>query len=288
MSCLMVAHFTKGGYHMRYDANRIIEDADPFEVVQATNIEWQKKGKNVFIRCPGHLNRIGKEDQHVNNAWLTKHGYFCSVCGVAVNTVSMVMEARNCTYREALEFVADLNGGRELYVDKDSTTNFQTDKIFAPYGTYDYSKKQDKKCKMLPWNLQDEIGLNIGSNKSFYPIFCYTDKPEENAEKTGRIDIEGNIEYEWLVMDRTKKMSLADLYKDDYEAYLWLITSKCEERLEIINDCLKHFSSQTNEFCVNMKYVLTQKADFVKNIYEEHAKELERIQQKDKKKLKAS
>ena len=38
---------------MRYDANRIIEDADPFEVVQATNIEWQKKGKNVFIRCPG-------------------------------------------------------------------------------------------------------------------------------------------------------------------------------------------------------------------------------------------
>ena len=273
---------------MRYDANRIIEDADPFEVVQATNIEWQKKGKNVFIRCPGHLNRIGKEDQHVNNAWLTKHGYFCGVCGVAVNTVSMVMEARNCTYREALEFVADLNGGRELYVDKDSTTNFQTDKIFAPYGTYDYSKKQDKKCKMLPWNLQDEIGLNIGSNKSFYPIFCYTDKPEENAEKTGRIDIDGNIEYEWLVMDRTKKMSLADLYKDDYEAYLWLITSKCEERLEIINDCLKHFSSQTNEFCVNMKYVLTQKADFVKNIYEEHAKELERIQQKDKKKLKAS
>ena len=24
-----------------------------------------KKGKNIFIRCPGHLNRIGKEDQHV-------------------------------------------------------------------------------------------------------------------------------------------------------------------------------------------------------------------------------
>ena len=38
---------------MRYDANRIIEDADPFEVVQATNIEWQKKGKNVLSVARG-------------------------------------------------------------------------------------------------------------------------------------------------------------------------------------------------------------------------------------------
>lgn len=67
---------------------------------------------------------------------------------------------------------------------------------------------------MLPWNLQDEIGLNIGSNKKFLPYFSVIQiNQKKMLKKQGELTLMARpLNDEWLIMDRTKKMSLAGLY----------------------------------------------------------------------------
>lgn len=269
------SHFGERRFFMRYDADRIIEDADPLEVVSALGMDSQKRGKNVFIRCPGHLSRMGHIDEHMSNAWLTRNGYYCSSCGKAVSVIEMVMEVKGCSYWEALAFVADLNGGRELYVDKSSVSKYD----YSHSGTKQMVPQ--KKVMPLKREMQEMIGL-LGATsfeKCFCPIFVYPNEPEETAKKHGRMNADGSIDYEWLVLDRTKRMSLVMLYEEDYEAYLWLIKEKCGERLEIIKDILSEVGESKEEVWINISYVLRKMQKQINAEKKECEEELDRIKE---------
>lgn len=261
---------------MRYDVDRIIEDSDSYEVAQAIGIECVRKGKNVFIPCPGHLMRKGRIDTHIGNARLTRNGYYCESCGKAVSTVGMVMEVKNIGYREAIEFVGDLNGGKEMYETHDSEWEKYNHEY--QYKTNKKAQKTKKKLPLIGWKNQKEIALEPDYDKSFYPIFCYLSKPKETAQKHGRLNADGDVDYEWLVVDKTKRISIATLYQEDYEAYLYLVASKSGEMLTRINDVLAYFKNSQTDFCANMVYVLTQKRDVCTEILMQHIEALVELQ----------
>ena len=73
---------------MYYDIQAIANNCDTEVVANAIGMEVSK-GK---IRCPGHLDRLGKYDNRISNAVLTKNGYHCFACGCSVNVFNMVME----------------------------------------------------------------------------------------------------------------------------------------------------------------------------------------------------
>ena len=130
---------------MWYDADKIIRESNSLNVAKALGMEIRKRGKVYNIFCPGHKMRSHKEDRHMGNAYLTPHGYKCEACGVCVNTVKMAMEVAGFNYKEALEFVADVNGGREFYYDEEKNKdNYSYDKK----KKYDENKKDRKSTRL--------------------------------------------------------------------------------------------------------------------------------------------
>ena len=58
----------------------LLEEADAREVAEYIGMDVQKRGANYFVLCPGHSNRLGKEDSTIGNCVLYKNGYKCFAC----------------------------------------------------------------------------------------------------------------------------------------------------------------------------------------------------------------
>lgn len=248
-----------------YDSNRIIEDARPIDVARALGIETKNMGRNTFILCPGHLQRKGRPDRHFGNARLTPHGYVCESCGKTVSVIGMTMEVLNCSYPEALEFVAELNGGKEQYLSPESAPD-NIRKFCMKDGNPDLSLE---KIRPLGYEQLKQIGLNpeYPSNLVFngfrYPISFFDYVPEFIGSNRGAyayLDKDNDWKYNWIECDESKEkeMSLGALYRENYEAYLCMIVRKCLEKVDEINFLLDIFSDDNNgnEFVSNLNYTL--------------------------------
>lgn len=88
----------------------LIELTDIETVADYISLDVVKKRSRLYIRCPGHLSRLGKPDLNIGNAYLKNGGYVCHACGVFVNTHDMVMEVMDCSYDEAYEIMAQAMG----------------------------------------------------------------------------------------------------------------------------------------------------------------------------------
>ena len=262
-----------------YDKDRILEDSNALLVAQALHMQVVKKGKNHFIPCPGHLARKGHIDHNIGNAYLTQRGYYCSSCGEFVNNIKMVMEVENFSYSEALEFVADVNGGKEFYIDEARTQeanqwneSSDTDSVKAEA---EMSRKRNQ-IKMITWQEQQLIGLAPCSYESqYFPIQVYFEKPKEETMLFSKFS--GNTETwkkEWIVSDRSQGMSLAKLYNEDYEAYLWLVVEKCSGVLKILKEAEEPLSKSCHEFSVNLYYIFRKQRKEIEKILKKHQKAL--------------
>lgn len=103
------------GKFRQLDLKELSKDTNPLEVCKALGVKVYPKGQRNFILCPGHVKRLGKKDMNPTNAVLTERGYHCFACGVNVSTADMIREITGCSLYEAFEFMANLNGGEELY-----------------------------------------------------------------------------------------------------------------------------------------------------------------------------
>lgn len=100
---------------MGIDIQRLKDAADSYTVAQFIGMEIIDKGKYKYIRCPGHLNRLGKEDKKISNAILTDYGYHCFACSCGVSVFNMVQEFLDCDFGTALRTVAEAMGGADIY-----------------------------------------------------------------------------------------------------------------------------------------------------------------------------
>lgn len=101
------------------DLQRLMDDADAATVAEYIGMTLQRKGKHTLIRCPGHFERTGKEDIHIGNCVLTRHGYHCFSCNTTAGVQQMVMEYTGCGKGQAFEIIAEAMGGKFLYEDAD-------------------------------------------------------------------------------------------------------------------------------------------------------------------------
>ena len=99
----------------KLNLKELSRDTSSVDVARALGLKIYPKGRRNFICCPGHEMRLGKKDLNPTNAILTDYGYYCFACGVSVSTANMIVEVTGCSLHKAFEFMADLNGGTELY-----------------------------------------------------------------------------------------------------------------------------------------------------------------------------
>jgi hypothetical protein len=102
---------------MRIDKDTLLAEANAIEVAEYIGMTVVKKGANHFTLCPGHKNRIGKEDVNIGNCVLYENGYRCLACDPTKthDVFDMVMEFTGCTFPEALATVAEIYGGASLF-----------------------------------------------------------------------------------------------------------------------------------------------------------------------------
>ena len=164
-----------------YDKDRIINDSDGLTVARALGLKLNKAGKTYQLLCPGHIDRYGKPDRSFGNAWITKHGYYCAACNTAVNTVNMVIEASGLSYKEALEFVAELNGGKEYYIDEEKTKEFSRPASYSENKKETSSKLSDMP-KCISWREMKILGFSPLYDNFKYPLASFENNPEWLSE----------------------------------------------------------------------------------------------------------
>ena len=79
-------------------------------LVEFLGIDHEIKGSYTYIKCPGHLKRVGKVDNNFGNCILTEKGYHCFACkgGTTVGLIDMVQELQDCehlisTYKQSVQ-----------------------------------------------------------------------------------------------------------------------------------------------------------------------------------------
>ena len=93
----------------------LVDNADSLSVATYIGMEVQRGRR---IRCPGHMKRLGKEDNHIGNAVLTPKGYHCFACDITVGMIDMVQEFLGCGKLEAMKCIAESMGqSLEEYTD---------------------------------------------------------------------------------------------------------------------------------------------------------------------------
>ena len=102
------------------DRQKLLNEVDTLVVANYIGMEIKHRGKNNYIRCPGHIYRLGKEDKKISYAILTPHGYHCYSCNATVNVFDMVKEFLHCDFSTAIKTVADAMGGESNYAVKHS------------------------------------------------------------------------------------------------------------------------------------------------------------------------
>lgn len=236
-----------------FDKDKIMRDADPYQIALSIGMETKKKGKYVFIRCPGHAKRLGHEDAHMGNAYLTRKGYYCHSCGKAVDAITMVMEYLGCDYAEALSTIADINGNREMYYD-DEKMDYNTNK-----------KAKKEKMKHPPMISHEEqllIGLCPKYERTKIPI-SFSSYGKDGYERYDIKSCTGYLKYSTNPEDR---MNLSSLYKEDYDMYRCLIARKCLEAIDKYENTIKLLPEYgklfpalaTADMQIGLQYVLTQ------------------------------
>ena len=212
-----------------YDGEKIIEDADAYTVAEFLNMETLRRGKNIQIKCPGHLKRLGKIDTNFGSCMLTEKGYRCFACGVTISMVQMVCEYANVDTNEAFGIIGDALGGREQYIKNGKATD----------GHYET-------VRILP--AADLEILNISPSVSFDSIF-FMDKSKEYI-KTCDFSVKPdqyNLEADYYLATKNCTISLKSLLNDCPKLYYTLIKNKACEGMERYQKAIDEICNRQHE-----------------------------------------
>ncbi len=258
----------------KYDRDRIIAESSGLAVASALGVPMKRSGSHYFVPCPVHLKNLGKEDKKLGNCWITKHGCRCAACDENVSVIEWTMQVRACSFVEALEFVADVNGGRQNYIIEDDRSRAKTkESTVGDKKTGSSPSPKSILPKPLTWEEQKVLGLTPGFGGDFYPVAKFSRDPEELKKDKPLIahyekivtrtlalsEFDDRDKKVWEDLDETSKKALADRQKEKFKAlyeaecdvkksYLTL-SSKQQAHLkrEILADNLKEYVHEISE-----------------------------------------
>jgi hypothetical protein len=210
---------------VKSNAKRINKDilraeANCIEVAKYIGIEVVTRGINNFMLCPGHTNRLGRPDTALGNCVVYEDGYVCFACNPNKkhDVFTMVMEHTNCSFAEALNIVAEIYGGADIY----KTTYVKEEKLAL--------STDDLKMLGIKPNIKLFSPIN-GSYRHF--------EPEEGSyiEKTNN---------EYLVSETPSSYSLIAFKRDNETAFNHLIMEKAKCAYMKYTKALSDYSTRTS------------------------------------------
>ena len=239
---------------MYYDIQAIANNCDTEVVANAIGMEVSK-GK---IRCPGHLDRLGKYDNRIGNAVLTKNGYHCFACGCSVSVFNMVMEhyknylGTEISFYDAVQIVAETCGGKEFYQMDDEKIQ-EKDKKKKEITSFILSQ-EELKCIGIVTNIDAKEVKN--SNDNFIENLCM------GQEKRYYFDTETMQDEAEFIQFRHNPYSIYSFYKDNKEACLEVFYSKINDKNDEILLLLKNI----DEYNFNSRYFSKMKEDDIEEL----------------------
>lgn len=185
--------------NVRIDKDILAAEANCIEVARYIGMEVVHRGSNFFIRCPGHIKRLGKPDTSISNCVVYPDGYICFACDPTKkhDVFEMVQEFTGCSFVEALKTVASLYGGEEAY-----HTNAKVEKL-----------------SLTTEDLQ-LIGL-----KPSVKLCCPINGSKQHFEPPEGTFIEKKLD-EYLLETAPSSISLLNFKKDNEGAFNYLIKER--------------------------------------------------------------
>lgn len=201
----------------------LIASIDAYSVARYIGMDVISKGSYNFIHCPGHINRLGKQDTHASNCVLTAKGYHCFGCDKTVNMIDMVMEYLGVPFKDAIKIIAEAAGGAEL---------------FRSSGNYEFQPKLPLTAEEL-----NAIGLLPSTNCSNFVDRVHV-MPDEYDYAKDQYVIDGE---DILKVDKSvPNLSLLELYKKHKEIYELTIINAAKKAITEYNKAIEDFASRSS------------------------------------------
>ena len=230
---------------MRYDWKKMKEAADAYDVAVALGyrdgIDMRRTGNRITIKCPAHERVLGKQDRHLGSCYLTKDGCKCYSCGAFDNVYKMVMDVNNCSFGEAVDFVADTIPDADVYVIEDDEDFSYEERLLRQ------QKAQEREFeKALGFDDKDQVKILVtvtsdeDTVSSYESLGLFAERasrffnttPIEVEEPHDEEDDDYEVfEYDPFVIYSIEQYGLNELKAEDPVMYAELITSRRTEKM---------------------------------------------------------
>lgn len=220
---------------IRYKLDEIKDCADISVVAESIGLQMKRRGARYSILCPNPEHN----DKHFGNCVLTPKGFKCYSCGAYGDVFDLVRLALNVSKQEAYGIVADICGGRDNFIIKQSN-----------------QEKSKKPFVKLPdRELLEFIGLHQGSADRYSPMSVYMCKRildplepyEPNPGESVRFEPGKTPEEDCKVIyQRISSNPLQELANEEPAIFRELIYNKAKETMEKYADMIRCVQTQDN------------------------------------------
>lgn len=229
---------------MRYDLDKLREDANAFDVAEAIGMQMYKAGSTWYVECVSGLHSETK----INHNQLRKNGCHCYSCGKNYDVIGMVMayyenvEKSPITFKEACGIVADTCGAREDYM------------VNARSGDYVPAKLLTE---------QELEALGLCKSRRIRVVTAFADEKYEFPE--GERDRIEYVNDGYAYYSNASAININTLYREDKEAFKDLIQRKCVEQ-EAFYTTLIDTLTDRDEFGVLMRLYYKKLLNIIKDV----------------------
>lgn len=231
-----------------YDLDRMKEDVRPIDVAAYLNLKTTHSGRNTFIECPEHPERVGRNDVHATNCVLGKtwnNAYYCYSCGAKGSVLDLIAHVkgleRKSNFRKICEIaIASIGKPDDYRISvKDNEKNYynrrhEAEKIFEPLSDDQYALIGLKKI------------FTVKSVKDAVSLDQLSDEEKELLTRHFVFKEGWKKETEFIELDE-RSFSISDIIVNDPDMYYQIIKTACEKKRNEINYLISCGVDRINE-----------------------------------------
>lgn len=238
---------------MYYDREKIYDFLSGRDVAEMLGMEIHSMGHRETILCPDKEHN----DRHFGSCFLTNKGCHCFVCQKNMNLEEMVMKQTGVSYIQSLQMLSE-------YAKIDPVNN--SNAILQSIIRLPFTKEEFELMGFCP----NDAGISVVTEFNFQ-------KKENTRVKRDPYDI--TMQAGYMTMQTAWKNPLKDLFKDNPEAFYYIINGKIDEQIENITYILNQFVNQNGEYGYILKSANLNR-DMVKKELLKRQKKLYGLKQK--------
>lgn len=187
------------------DFKKINQDLDALYIVQMLGMDNQWHGSRLYIRCPEHRERTGKEETNLDNCILNHNGYHCFSCQASGNITKLISKTLNIDLHEAAKTAAEVMGLK--------ITNYMLDEEYTENG--EWFPLTPEELSLL--GLKGSVPCKNVNNLYYY---------KDEIARAYRYDAAHDIAF---VSCQVQNVSLTSLWKEEKGAFEDMIKGKIIE-----------------------------------------------------------